>query len=757
MYQKLKLNQKDAYWTPLSQREKTGMYFCRFIGFDEELLIWERKMQIACQKNGKYISKRLLQPSEAAVSAFFEKTGLTVFSMEKKLLSEIISIWLDFVPQRVQKNICDGVFHVLAELSAQSNNLNILKNAFIKFMCWLKQEFAPMLVHLGEETVPKILYEGDISKYELYLLRILCLSGCDIAYVHFFEETAYFKIDSAGIWSDVVYGKKRGKPPKHFSQIDLNALQKQQNLQKKAQALCHAVQTNTWLKEDIFNAVFQKNTQRAAAKKDCFYNFFVRYIGVDQLESYQNRLYSLEMALKEQKKPFLILEEIENPSPQEVNALQVQKYETKKDIIQNLSEKLYPLSQAVWTDLMQRAFFVAMEKYQQNGISKVYNMALKLVCWLNRYSPILWKDFDGDTLPLLIYYGKASESEALFLEMVSYLPIDVLYISSEKENDAVFEAIQSSAIKIELEQSHKLFPFPKKAVKVKLATTAYEAERELDTLLYTDTGLFRQRQFTRSHAVTLKTVYEEIALLWKEEAKYRPGFEIKNGSVMVPNIFAKINGVKQKDEKAYMKAIASLLTENTIWIENFPYITKKGQNAPFAAQFCRQGRILADVIKNHPQYPYDFLNLDTQDYILEKIQEMIDLNWIVEKKEAVEKAILSVGLHLDKQTVQLIQQFDFTKEVPKVIVLAVNEGMATLEDSVYLLFLNLIGFDIAIFTPTGYRNIEKYISKKAFETYEIGEYLFDIKIPQKQRLKNMSKNLYEENGLLARLLKRRKE
>ena len=148
--------------------------------------------------------------------------------------------------------------------------------------------------------------------------------------------------------------------------------------------------------------------------------------------------------------------------------------------------------------------------------------------------------------------------------------------------------------------------------------------------------------------------------------------------------------------------------------------------------------------------------MDTQDYILEKIQEMIDLHWIAGEKDDVETTILSVTLNLDKKTVQLIQQFDFTKEVPKVIVVSVNENVATLQDAVYLLFLNLIGFDIAVFTPTGYRNIEKYISKNAFEEYEIGEYLFQIQIPKKQKLKDMAKNISEENGLLTRLFKRRK-
>ncbi len=87
--------------------------------------------------------------------------------------------------------------------------------------------------------------------------------------------------------------------------------------------------------------------------------------------------------------------------------------------------------------------------------------------------------------------------------------------------------------------------------------------------MYEDTGLYRQRQFIRSQTVTLKTIYEEISIIWKEEAKYRPNFEIKNNIVTIPNIFAKINGVKEGDSVKYLKGIAELLTENTIFIKIF--------------------------------------------------------------------------------------------------------------------------------------------------------------------------------------------
>ena len=49
----------------------------------------------------------------------------------------------------------------------------MLKNAYIKFMCWLYYKFERIVNMLGESKIPKILYEGDISNYELLLVSVL--------------------------------------------------------------------------------------------------------------------------------------------------------------------------------------------------------------------------------------------------------------------------------------------------------------------------------------------------------------------------------------------------------------------------------------------------------------------------------------------------------------------------------------------------------------------------------------------------------
>ena len=44
-------------------------------------------------------------------------------------------------------------------------------------------------------------------------------------------------------------------------------------------------------------------------------------------------------------------------------------------------------------------------------------------------------------------------------------------------------------------------------------------------------------------------------------------------------------------------------------------------------------------------------------------------------------------------------------------------------------FLNLIGFDVVFFAPTGYQTVERYFNGKSIEEHQIGEYMYDLRVP----------------------------
>lgn len=77
----------------------------------------------------------------------------------------------------------------------------------------------------------------------------------------------------------------------------------------------------------------------------------------------------------------------------------------------------------------------------------------------------------------------------------------------------------------------------------------------------------------------------------------------------------------------------------------------------------------------------------------------------------------------------MIQKFDFTKKNPKLLFINTTEKILSLEDSILVAFLNLVGFDILFFVPTGYQCIEKYLPTGYVNEHQIGDYLYDLSVP----------------------------
>ena len=143
--------------------------------------------------------------------------------------------------------------------------------------------------------------------------------------------------------------------------------------------------------------------------------------------------------------------------------------------------------------------------------------------------------------------------------------------------------------------------FPSETTDLHVGTSAYHAERELDTLMYQDSGIYRNQQYARANAITLNTMYEEIPILWKEEVKYRPNFATTENVVSIPVIFSKVSGVKNGDINGYWSSIKELLKEDTYLITEAPHIE---QNAPnpmkvFATEFFKNGKLQRNKIKDH--------------------------------------------------------------------------------------------------------------------------------------------------------------
>ena len=97
--------------------------------------------------------------------------------------------------------------------------------------------------------------------------------------------------------------------------------------------------------------------------------------------------------------------------------------------------------------------------------------------------------------------------------------------------------------------------FPRDGCSVQMRTMASNAEQDLTSILYTDSGIYRNRQFSRADAITLHTTYDEVFILWGQELKYRANFRTVNQVVNMPVVYAKVSGVEDGKVEAYWQKI----------------------------------------------------------------------------------------------------------------------------------------------------------------------------------------------------------
>ena len=115
---------------------------------------------------------------------------------------------------------------------------------------------------------------------------------------------------------------------------------------------------------------------------------------------------------------------------------------------------------------------------------------------------------------------------------------------------------------------------------------------------------------------------------------------------------------------------------------------------------------------------------------MDKLELLIEQRFIKGTFEnGTEYTIIATVLNLPKDIVRMLQKFDFTKENPKLVYVNTKEEMISLEDTILVTFLNLIGFDVVFFVPTGYQTVERYFNGKSIEEHQIGEYMYDLRVP----------------------------
>lgn len=735
MFQLGRIEKLHDYFSACSRRREQAVFFYRVAGYSGEVAAFLTQYDQAARTNGVVIEGRIPNPDPKQLDYLAEMMG-SDFQLDAGFLTQKMTRWLPRLTGAQREAVVTAMTATLQDLQAHGKNENMLRNAYIKYMCWLYYKFERILGRLGGDELPKILYDGTVSSYELQLLVILARAGADIVLLERAGDAGYLRCDPTSQYAQLYQAP--GLTP-FSADFSLRQLREQGRQQAERQKLYGAPAgiapcTNAWMKTPDVKEILTAVRARGDDPK-LFYNAFVVQYGVEDKLLFPSDMVAFYQQLKrEGRKVCLENGRLPPPTPEEIAAVRRRNHQTAEQLAADLAANLqYPNNQQLQT-LMRQAFLdVVLEEDKAVGgnLNRLLNKAVYLVAWMKRYQKDLFQNWQAPEVGVFILFGACSgDNEALFLRLLAKLPVDVLVLLPDLNAPCVLK--DPALLDLHKEHSLPMTDFPVEPSQMRVRTAAYQAEREMDSILYQNTGLYRAKQHQKAEAVTLQTMYEEIGLLWDQELKYRPGFAAEGDTVTVPVLLEKICGIKDGPILPYWLEIKKLVTPETTLVTKLPWQTGLEANPmkPYATQFLRQGRLQREKIKQHKDYPYGILRPEIQDYLLDKLQVLLDEKLIAGTyQNGTEYTIVSTILGLPKDLLRRIQNFDFTKKNPKLIIISTTEETLSLEDSILVAFLNLVGFDILFFVPTGYQSIEKYFQKPFANEHQLGPYRYDLQVP----------------------------
>ncbi|MEH7093373.1 YceG family protein [Neobacillus vireti] len=409
---------------------------------------------------------------------------------------------------------------------------------------------------------------------------------------------------------------------------------------------------------------------------------------------------------------------------------------------------------------LREAMIVTLElfaNHETNGLKnhELRRVLVDIVKWsLNHLKPLLEQADPQRAMPKFLWYGDFKKSHQYFLYYLIKLGCDLVIFHPEG-HDILSGLITEEIFTYHYPNQQPAEPFPKER-RSRKTTVAYRASKEIESILNQEgSGLYKPwqlRDYTPS-SLTLRTTYDELFILAKEIAMIRPDFEVRNGEVKIPSIFAKVQGVS-KNRKEYwdrLQAISQL--EHSMLIKRLPLTIPSTSDFRYHYRNAlgKDGLLSADKVMQSHYWPYSFLASGLQKgiaYAIRRICETPGLKPLTaESSEEVKIYLFTQAMFMPKNIIQLMERFDYSQAVPKLIIYNTETtGLLSRSDAALLLLLNQFGIDLILYNPPGHNDIENYVDERLFDKHWLDEVVFDLEFKEPSLFK---KGLFQ--GILKNL------
>ncbi|MDE6983404.1 MAG: hypothetical protein K2O99_02550, partial [Lachnospiraceae bacterium] len=140
MFTHIKIKNLNDFFLERDSRPGRGVYFYRINGYTDAVGQFIQKYYEAARLSGVVIEGRIPNPDEKNLAYYEEIMGMD-FRMSPDFVVQSLRKWLPRMNDYQRGTVARSLFETLDTLRKSGKNENMLKNAYIKFMCWLYYKF----------------------------------------------------------------------------------------------------------------------------------------------------------------------------------------------------------------------------------------------------------------------------------------------------------------------------------------------------------------------------------------------------------------------------------------------------------------------------------------------------------------------------------------------------------------------------------------------------------------------------------------
>lgn len=514
----------------------------------------------------------------------------------------------------------------------------------------------------------------------------------------------------------------------------------------------------------------KNNSERKDYFKDEFKAQFIRYIGI--FEDYESSIKTLKIQSIEEKNKWLFFEN-EIALDQDIDFFEEIRKKVEEIYGMNISNKF---DIKIFGDTVVNEVFLSSLDYISEILDfeedlkpyEKYETLATIICLSRQY--LSRKKFDYVSNIKCIYFGKIDRISVYFLILLYRMMCDVIYICPSDKYEEVFEKYDydmlSKVVKsdklVDNIEKYNLQYISKKGIELrKIKSTASYVQESVYDNLFKNKELYYTNQFIDYEVAPLlfEGVIPDFYNTFVNDVRFREGFKVneETKTVFFSHFFTEVQGV-QKDYEEYVKLVRHLLkAKNTIFFiekeydkvlldENIKESKRNGEIFLEKNIFMINDEIitrrmfyfseLAFTVNKDETYNledikkvsfYNLRNLKekTVNYIFKVFNEVISTPLVFFNKDLsfLEKTkLLFLMLLVNPLVYKLLERFDYTNSVPKIVIYLDNQDELKENMCQVLTILSMLGIDIIILSPNGKSGLDKYINQNAYTTLLLDEF-----------------------------------